>query len=719
MNFIVFLSILVVLVAIARSLPLRRAVRDGRMIFLTLMLLVMAAQKTYAVWALWADSSNWSLTFETDLTDWLELVIAGTALGLVFLLEIMLTERRQTQRQLQQTRNELAIILESLPVASYTAAADGTNDALYVSSNITALTGHAPADFTSRPDFWESRLHPDDRAIVQMGLTDSIQRGYHEHEYRWRIADGSYRWFYDFFRVVRNPDGSPKHLIGMWQDITARKEAEIALRDSEQFYQSLVQNLPQNIFRKDLEGRVTFANHQLCATLQRTVDETIGHTDYDFYPAALAEKYQSGDRSVVESGETFEAIEENQTADGKKITVQVVKTPLRDWNGKISGVQGIFWDISQRIEAERALRESEEKYRNLVERANDGICIVQVEMVAYANEQLANIGGYSIGDVIDSPFMQYIHADEAATVIENYERHMSGEEPHQRYESTLVHKQGHAVDVEINASLITYQDGPASLVFVRDITEQKRTEEQLLLRDAALAHVTRLRTMGEMVAGIAHEINQPLYAISNFAAACGRTLKSSGTEHHEQLQEWTRQITEQATRAGEIIRRLGNFSRKTPAPRSQNDVNVLVREAVELMATELRRYRVRVDLDLDPSLPAVTVDNIQIQQVLVNLLSNACEAMTGVDVGSRVVRIETRVEENRVVVTVADKGTGLPADGADTLFDAFYTTKEDGMGMGLAISRTIIEAHAGKIEARSNQDGGATLEFALPVDKGA
>ena len=102
-----------------------------------------------------------------------------------------------------------------------------------------------------------------------------------------------------------------------------------------------------------------------------------------------------------------------------------------------------------------------------------------------------------------------------------------------------------------------------------------------------------------------------------------------------------------------------------------------------------------------------------------NLLSNACEAMTGVDVRSRVVRIETRVEENRVVVTVADKGTGLPADGADTLFDAFYTTKEDGMGMGLAISRTIIEAHAGKIEARSNQDGGATLEFALPVDKGA
>ena len=556
------------------------------------------------------------------------------------------------------------------------------------------------------------KYQQDDRRVIETGETIETVA-----EHQWpsgKMMD---------VQIVKSPVfdsvGRVVGVQGIFWDITDRKRAEQDLRDSEALYHSLVENLPQNVFRKDLNHRITFCNQRYCEMAGKSLDEMLGKDDHDLFPADMAEKYQEDDRRVIESGQAIEAVEEHQVAGGGKIVVQVVKTPVYDSEGHCVGVQGIFWDITSRIRAEEALRESEEKYRNLVERANDGICIIQDGQLGYGNQQLANLVGYTPDELVDTHYADYIPPDELTKVVARYAKHWSGEEPNQRFETAMIHKDGHRIDVEFNASLITYERQKASLVFVRDISAHRRAEQQLRQRDSALAHVTRLSTMGQMVAGIAHEINQPLYAISNFANACTATLKTNGETHSDKLLEWTRQIAEQANRAGKIIRRFGNFARKSPTHRSTIDINLLVPESVELVRPEARRHNVRLDHALTRPLQPELIDPIQIQQVMVNLLRNAIEAVADVTARERRVVIRTRVVRDNVEVAVEDNGPGLPAEETDKLFDAFHTTKPDGMGMGLAICRSIIEAHGGRIWPTRNEDHGATFHFSLPVNSGA
>ena len=414
-------------------------------------------------------------------------------------------------------------------------------------------------------------------------------------------------------------------VLGLFYDITARKRAESALRASESLYHSLVENLPLCIFRKDAVGRLTFVNQRFCQLQQKTAGELVGQTTNHLYPPEIAEKYMADDRWVMETGKTLETIENHPIPSEGMLKVQIIKTPLRDADAHIQGIQGIFWDITDRIQAEQALRESEEKYRNLVERAHDGICILQNTTIMYLNTQLASICGYQPDDVLHTKYAAYVHPDEVEFITDQYEKHMSGDEPTQHYESALIHRDGHRIEIEVNAGLITYGGQRASLVFVRDITARREAEKALRERDETLAHVSRLTTMGEMVAGIAHEINQPLYAIGNYATACARVLETNGAEHADKLGEWTKQIAQQASRAGGILRRLADFSRKSSSRLTAVDLNELVTESVELVAMDAKRYQIQTTFDLEAGLPPIQVDAIQIQQVIVNLLRNAYE----------------------------------------------------------------------------------------------
>jgi two-component system sensor kinase FixL len=239
--------------------------------------------------------------------------------------------------------------------------------------------------------------------------------------------------------------------------------------------------------------------------------------------------------------------------------------------------------------------------------------------------------------------------------------------------------------------------------------------EELRMREAELAHVSRLSTMGEMVAGIAHEINQPLYAIANFAGASERMLKDSENEKADRLRGLNRQIADQAVRAGEIIRRLREFVGKTDGSRSPFAVNDVVRDAAQLLTSEAQRKHVslRIEAADNPSL-IVCADKVQIEQVLVNLIRNSFDAMQDTDAGNRVATLWTSLTDGEVRITVEDKGVGVPEDRASKLFDAFFTTKESGMGMGLAVSRSIVEAHGGRIWAIPNAEVGTSFTVALP-----
>ncbi len=263
-----------------------------------------------------------------------------------------------------------------------------------------------------------------------------------------------------------------------------------------------------------------------------------------------------------------------------------------------------------------------------------------------------------------------------------------------------------------------------ALVLAAVIRERDEKERRLRDREndgrrhlAELAHVARLSTLGEMASGFAHELNQPLTGILTHAQGCLHRLRR-GACAPEQLTEALERVAAQAERAGAVIRRLRHFVRRREPHRSTLDLNELVREVLGLADNEVRRCEARVRLELDEELPPVLADRIQIEQVLLNLVRNALEAMDDVPAAARALTIRARVAGAEVEVAVRDTGPGLAPGAVPLLFTPFFTTKPHGMGLGLSISRSIVEAHEGRLEARPGDGPGATFCFTLPLGCG-
>jgi C4-dicarboxylate-specific signal transduction histidine kinase len=251
----------------------------------------------------------------------------------------------------------------------------------------------------------------------------------------------------------------------------------------------------------------------------------------------------------------------------------------------------------------------------------------------------------------------------------------------------------------------------------KDVTKRKLAEERAQQRRAQLAHVQRVSAMGVMATSLAHELNQPLAAIVNYAQGCIRRLRA-GEAHPVELLPALEHIAAEGERSGEIIRRVREFLRKGKPLRTRADINQIVRQAVDLAGPEARQKNVSLQIDLSAGLRPVLADSVQIEQVVLNLIHNAIEAIDESQRSRREVVVQTRTDpRNGVEVVVRDTGPGLPADGADRLFEAFFSTKAHGMGMGLSISRSIIEAHGYQLEAMPDR-GGAAFRFVLPAVTG-
>ncbi len=259
---------------------------------------------------------------------------------------------------------------------------------------------------------------------------------------------------------------------------------------------------------------------------------------------------------------------------------------------------------------------------------------------------------------------------------------------------------------------------PQGLRFVgliRDLTAQKEAEEEALRHREQLMHASRLTTMGEMAAAMAHELNQPLAAIATYTAACQRFLVQ-GDGSRDDVQAALREIGVQAHRAGEVIQRMRDFTRSRASRRGLVHINALVEEIRPLAELDAKANHVRLRIDIDPDLPAINADGVQIQQVILNLLRNGVDAMADIPAAQRTLRLYAEAASDKsVYVATTDRGHGVPDEVRTHLFTPFFTTKETGMGMGLAISRSIITAHGGKLDCSNNPDGGATFFFTLPT----
>lgn len=251
----------------------------------------------------------------------------------------------------------------------------------------------------------------------------------------------------------------------------------------------------------------------------------------------------------------------------------------------------------------------------------------------------------------------------------------------------------------------------------RQIAERRKAEEETRKRDNEIAHVWRFSTMGEMATNLAHELNQPLSAITNYAQGCARRLRAGRTDS-EPLLDAMVAIAAQADRANQIIRRIRAFLKKDEPHRIPLDVAKATRDVIGLLSPEIAASRTRVETDFTAGLPSVDADPVQVQQVVLNLMRNGIEAMNAIAPESRVLRVSTAAQAGGwVEIGVADAGTGIPEDHLDQIFDPFYTTKTNGLGMGLTISRSIIESHGGRLSASPNPGGGTRFRILLPVSQ--
>jgi two-component system sensor histidine kinase TtrS len=279
-------------------------------------------------------------------------------------------------------------------------------------------------------------------------------------------------------------------------------------------------------------------------------------------------------------------------------------------------------------------------------------------------------------------------------------------------------REAHA-ELELRVQRRTAELAEANQRLRVEMEERRRAEDQVRQHLAELAHVARLSTVGEMAVELTHELNQPLGAISSYAQACRRLFSSGDPHDEEQLLESLHQVGEQANRAAEIVRRLRRFVTKTKPLHVSLDVNGLIRDVAELTKIDARMAQVLVCFELTQPLPPVVGDRIQIEQVLVNLMRNAFEAMRDSPPDARRLTIRTGVDAHRCIqVDVQDNGIGIPPGAGERIFDRFFTTKADGMGMGLPISRSIIANHGGTMWVKFNPHRGCTFCLTLPIDHG-
>ncbi len=387
-------------------------------------------------------------------------------------------------------------------------------------------------------------------------------------------------------------------------------------------------------------------------------------------------------------------------------------------DGEPALLVGTSQDITERQHAENALRESEQRFRAIFDHAAIGIAHVDLESrFLRVNRKLCQILGYTQEQLIQRTFFDVTHPEDHGISQDCFNKLMNGETDAFTVEKRYLHKDGTPVWARVTAAAVrpSSSEPPYFVSVIEDITEHKRAQEQAQRHQAELAHVARLNTVGELASGLAHEINQPLTAISNYVQACAAQLRRGQWDNHE-LIDTMNKASSQCHRASEIIRRLRHFISKREPRRARVDLNHVVREAIDLVQAEARSNRVKIHTRFHSAPLLVEADHIQIEQVILNLAKNSLEAMEESQSPDRELTIMTHpLPDGAVRITLKDTGHGLPKDRPDKLFEPFYTTKTYGMGMGLSISRSIIEAHGGRMSATDNPDRGATFLFTLPA----
>ena len=504
-------------------------------------------------------------------------------------------------------------------------------------------------------------------------------------------------------------------LLCLVRDITERKRGEDALRASEERFRTLVQFSFDAYWESDAQHR--FIRQEFAEGLADAPPpgSEIGKTRWEVPYLEPDEEAWRKHRETLDAHLPFRDFElARPTPDGGTRYVSVSGMPMFDDKGDFVGYRGVGRHITERKRSELAIRESEQRFRTLFDKANDAIFLEnERDEIVEVNERACAMLGYSRQELLTMKVsdLQAPEMREQAVGVIRGELERHGDAP---FETVDLHRSGRRILVEVTNTPIFDHGHKLVLSVARDVTERKRAAEALQQMHEQLAHANRVATMGQLTASIAHEIAQPIGAVYNRANAAINFLNRNPPDL-EEVREAISRIADAADRAREIIVRIREQVKKAPPRKDCFDLNEAIEEVLLLASNAITKDAIAVQTGFAKGLPPVQGDRVQLQQVALNLILNAMEAMRSVDDRSRKLQITTQENEaGGVLVTVSDTGPGIPPETLERVFESFFTTKSSGMGIGLSICRSIVEAHGGSLWASANEPRGATFQFSLP-----
>ena len=632
-----------------------------------------------------------------------------------FVLQTDVDERKRNEaaltsafEELAKSEAELRTIIDAIPQLIVSLRADGT----FLSANQAVLDYTGLTKEEVRTESFGDVFHPEDTERLRDQRDLAISRGVpFEYERRVRRKDGQYRWFLIQYNPLRDQRGELIRWYAAGTDIDDRKRAEDALRASERELRQMVDSVPGMIAVANSAGQQEYANKRFLDFTGTTVEELRGFDGLNLL-------IHPDEREMVTNewlrcsalGQPLELDHRLKRFDGVYRWVRVRVDPLLDDRGRIVRWYGLLTDIDDQRRAEEALRDSEQHLRLLVETipalvsrttAEGAPDYVNRRIVDYTGQELEQTGWHVFHpDDRNSHWQKFRHALESGEPWEDTYRlrRADGEYRwfHERSEP-LLDRSGRVV----------------CWYFVSvDVNDNREMEEALRSTRRKLSAAMQIATVAEMSASIAHEINQPLASVVTNAHAC-QTWLSHDPPNLERAQATLERIIRDGHSAAEVVRRIRALFKEAAPVKAPLDINQIVAEVLRVLSDELRDNSIVVETELAVDLPRIAGDHVQIQQTLINLVHNATEAMAVLIARPKSLVVRSRREGDHLLVEVRDFGVGIKDP--TLVFEPFFTTKESGMGMGLSISRSIVEAHGGRIWATANEDAGTTISFTLPL----
>jgi len=589
----------------------------------------------------------------------------------------------------------------------FTAASDGK--IFSISPRFWELTGLAPGTSPREAIF------PDDEPEMIAAWTRALASGERfDAQFRLRWACGDIRYARVRAAPRRDADGAVLRWYGTIEDVQGKRDADERMRESEEMHRITLALMGQIIWTTEPDGSGLVLSERYRELTGMTEDEepelSIHPDDRETIIGAWGE--------AVASGRPLSTECRLRMADGSYRAFRVRAVPRRDESGAIVRWHGVSEDVHDQKEAENARRDVEERYRLAVMATNDAVwdSDLSADTTDWSDNAAAILGSSElpIGRTRGDWWKERIHPDDRAATLRSFDEAVESGARRWSAAYRFQRDDGTYADIFDRGFIIRAADGRGirAVGAMADLTSRQQAEAELRRMQAELVHVSRLSAMGTMASTLAHELNQPLTALGNFISGAKRIARRQGIDDPD-LGEALDAAESGALRAAEIVRRLRELVSRGAVSVTDEHLPRLIEDAAVLAFLGEEALGVRHRLDLDPAATWVRADRVQIQQVLINLVRNAVEAME--TVRGKEILVSTRaIGRDMIEIAVADSGTGLAAADVDSLFSQFVTTKESGMGIGLPISRTIVEAHGGQIWGEARPEGGAIFRFTLP-----